>query len=1067
MQILSRLFFDRDDDQLLEIVKDILERRNDSQALRSLLSQYMHPHGIKEMAAERGLRIAYAVASLLGSLESGKARDRLTALASLRDEVLLSSSTFYQKNTARVLVQIMKELLRSRDSRQEQLKLAHDFRMVLTGRPRIVRSELARYHLLEMPEEWNQFTFDDHVHDANTKGRKSPTHLVTDAWIKGIRQLTVVYYNYVTPEVVDELMEASAILGLQVQVGIEMSARFRDKYIRFIWEPHGFRDKDALLKFLQDKSVRELMAEGREVSEYQQKYVFDVLDAFNNHHRHQLNEALGLCLGRFDREDFIRFVGTGQPSLFHLARFIHNDLRPLIKQKISDILAELRLQTLEDERREELRSLLSRLQTFHAETIIEAYLLPSRNPAIHDPTCPVDSPHLPARLKLDPTALLKKLEALHSSSHFSLNLSNLSLQDILELLYAGEGMFSHIEAYNLKTASSDITSGILPDADEANGPPAWMGSSAHYHGLINDLQQALNEDNVIILKRAIRAIIWDFEAQRLDRQKRTGGEGSESGEEDSLRLELESMKHRKEQLIDILFNLETFHTFYKKKTLQSRIGSGSTGQAEQQYGMGLAAIETLPARAKKAIHSARFGESRLLVPVTVQLTRSIHDRREGPAPALKQKQRTPLFSLLRYPKRQRWSDWSPDTFFVHVGQPGNIVTLGGIGSGSRIGAHGLDLGRPNSSERLGNPWKYLNTNVKNSLKVMLGFIPAFLTFSLTKDWWLLAYFGAVIWFAITGSRNIIQSILGGGGLRRSPLLPWNSLISWSRIADSLLYTGFSVPLLDYIVKTVLLDRMFGVTTATSPIALYAVMGLANGIYISSHNTFRGLPKSAAVGNLFRSIIAIPVAIFINSLIMTILISAGVPDSASILQKWAAIISKFASDCVAGVIEGLADRQANITFRLADYRTKISQLFFVFSRLDLQFPEEDVLEMLESPEMMMQTLDYEARDQERLIIVNGLDLMYFYMYQPRAHRALQMIRQEMSQEEWLIFYRSQLVLKRHREISQVFIDGLVGKNFTRALAFYLDHHTEYLAALESIGRKPAAELNRENWRSASA
>jgi hypothetical protein len=27
---------------------------------------------------------------------------------------------------------------------------------------------------VEMPEAWNQVSFDDHVHDANTKGRKSP-----------------------------------------------------------------------------------------------------------------------------------------------------------------------------------------------------------------------------------------------------------------------------------------------------------------------------------------------------------------------------------------------------------------------------------------------------------------------------------------------------------------------------------------------------------------------------------------------------------------------------------------------------------------------------------------------------------------------------------------------------------------------------------------------------------------------------------------------------------------------------------------------------------------------------
>jgi hypothetical protein len=397
----------------------------------------------------------------------------------------------------------------------------------------------------------------------------------------------------------------------------------------------------------------------------------------------------------------------------------------------------------------------------------------------------------------------------------------------------------------------------------------------------------------------------------------------------------------------------------------------------------------------------------------------------------------------------RWQDWSLDGFIVHPQESGNIATLGGMG---RNGDNGKVFIERRVKERLANPWKYLNTNLKNSLKVLLGFIPAFLTFSLTKDWWLLAYMGAFIWFSITGARNIIQSVLGGGGLRRSPLLPWNSLVSWSRIADSLLYTGFSVPLLDYLVKTVLLDQGFGITTATNPVLLYSVMGLANGIYISAHNTFRGLPRTAAVGNFFRSILAIPLAIALNSIVGLVLQLTGIPDTAGILQKWAAIISKFASDCVAGVIEGLADRQINIRARLSAYQTKVSQLFAVFSRLDLQFPEEDVLEMLQSPKMMLQTLNYEAREQARLIIVNALDLMYFWMYQPRARKALEIIIQGMTREEWLIYYRSQLVLNRHREISQVFVDGLVGKNFSKPLAFYLDRSEQYLADMERLAAK---------------
>ena len=92
---------------------------------------------------------------------------------------------------------------------------------------------------------------------------------------------------------------------------------------------------------------------------------------------------------------------------------------------------------------------------------------------------------------------------------------------------------------------------------------------------------------------------------------------------------------------------------------------------------------------------------------------------------------------------------------------------------------------------------------------------------------------------------------------------------------------------------------------------------------------------------------------------------------------------FRNDCVAAVIEGLADRQANIKARLGAYRSKITQIFAVFSRLDLLFPEDDVLDILQSPKMVLETLDGEAAEQEILLIVNALDLMYFWMYQPRA------------------------------------------------------------------------------------
>src|SRR5690606_4241623 len=146
-------------------------------------------------------RIAYTVISLLTSLEIGKVSDRLSALRTLRDEVMSTAEGTLRTNTARVLVQIMKELVRARGDDERQLELAHDFRVTAAGNPRKVREQLRRHYLLEMPEEGNQIAFDDHVHDANTKGRKSPTHLIMDAWIKGIRRLTVIYYNFVEARV--------------------------------------------------------------------------------------------------------------------------------------------------------------------------------------------------------------------------------------------------------------------------------------------------------------------------------------------------------------------------------------------------------------------------------------------------------------------------------------------------------------------------------------------------------------------------------------------------------------------------------------------------------------------------------------------------------------------------------------------------------------------------------------------------------------------------------------------------------------------------------------------------
>jgi len=1041
----AALFFDGNDDKLLTIVNDVLKRGSRPKTLSSLMAPYMHPHGIKEMAAPSGLRIAYAIVSLLGSLDIGKAADRLVALRALRDEVLGSANGYAQRNTARVLVQIMKELIRCHGDKLRQLRLAHDFRLACDGKPRRIRAELAKHHLLEMPEEWNQFAFDDHVHDANTKGRKSPTHLIMDAWLKGIRKLTVVYYNTVEEEVIEELLEASALLDIHVRIGIELSSRLRNGFVRFIWELEGFLEQQDLLKFFRKEAVRELMNEGREVSRYQQRYVAAVLKAFNDRHRQVLAMEIGLPVEEIREEDFLTYVGSGQPSLLHLAKYIHNACRQGIDEEVRRIcnmnIAE------SSERQQKLDKCRKTMNELEPETLINRFLHPRNNPDIHDPSVPLNG-GMPNLLELSIDILTGRLTAMHPGSRFTLNLSQLTIQDTLELLYLCKGRITHVESFNLKDSTWGMTSRAASRGDNLVGEAVDITSPTRTYRLMNKLQKALNESNVIALKSVIRTIIFEFEQSRMllqqkCEQKRKEGNDAESSETCK---ELEVMSAQKEALLGILQDIASLHAYYAGRSLGTRIGSGSTGQSQRQYGMGFVVADTLPPRVQRQVMRAARDGRRKRIPVTAHMIEHRHNG--GPAaPSPFRRMLSKLPGLQRIGTRA-WRDWSLEKFELHPEKEGNIVTLGGM-RWDVWNELRLPQGDPPRTW-FSQPYSCLNSNLLNALKILIGFIPAFLTFRLTKDWWVLAYLGAVIWFGITGVRNIIQSVVGGGGLQRSPLLPWKMLVNWSRVADSLLYTGFSVPLLDYVVKTLVLQQCWGITT-TNPILLYTFMALANGIYISGHNVVRGLPRSAAVGNFFRSILSIPLAVFFNGLIGWALHMAMVPGVDLVLQKWAAVISKLASDCVAGVIEGLADRAKNVRIRQADYQEKVSRLFSAYARLDLLFPDEDVLDLLLSPKKMMSTLRHEARDLEKVFIVNALDLMYMWMFQPRAQKGLELIVANMSLEQWHIFHRSQLILKRQKEISKVFIDGLVGKNFARALAFYLEQKEHYLQALVRMGQ----------------
>ena len=698
---LSRFLFDRRDYELIRIVQDVSTADQELSYIRRQYYGYFHAHGIKEMAESRSLRIAYSMAHLLTSFEVGGMDDRINALRFLHEEALETAEGPLPNNTARALMQIMKELVRVKGNIRRQLKLAHDFRITASGKPRIVRKQLKKYHLLEMPEEWNQIAFDDHVHDANTKGRKSSTHLIMDAWIKGIRRLRIVHYNYIEPRFAAELLEAADIMNIDIRIGIEYSVRYREKYVNLIWVPRGFADSQAFLCFLEEPALKELMAQGRQASHYQQKHVMRLFDAFNENHLARLNKTYGLDIPPLNKTEFIGFVGIGQKSILHLETFIHTKMLAALRKKAEQYQG-IYADSLPEEKKA-IEAWFEEMDGLDLEKVIAGYFSRENNPDIPAPDIPFSDPDIPYLLSLPAAELLTRLSQLQSGHRITLNLSNLEVEEVLELIYDCNGMISRLELFNLKD---------------------WTGGKTAHIKDINTLQEALNGQNPIMLKRTLLDIIQ--KAKEKD---------------------IPAKEERLEKLYTILHDIISLQVMYKGKLLKARIGSDSTGRSSSSHGMGLAVIETLGRRAATQVRKktgTSYQKLPIRIPVYKRFTLMPRPYIAKPIQWLQQMAESLGNPVIGHRLKV---DWAVPEDVARMTENGNVITLGGIRSHVTN-----DLTLPHQKTRKKYkrvPWAYFNSHLRNLLKVIAGFVPAFLTFALTKDWWLLTYFGAFIWFGIS------------------------------------------------------------------------------------------------------------------------------------------------------------------------------------------------------------------------------------------------------------------------------------------------------------------------------
>ena len=977
------LFFDRKDMDILRLVNRVLEGRIKSIGIAA--DPHLHPHGIKELVDSAVARMAYAVVNLLRNLDAGRTqtRDRLLGLRILYDEVINSTRSGLSRNTARVLMQIMKDIVRAYGDEKRQLKLAHDFRAAAQGTPRIVRRLLRRYNLPEMSEEWNQLAFDEHVYDMNTKGRKSPTHLIMDAWIKGLRNLTIIYDNSVDQDVAEEVLKASAIVGITVRIGIEFNVPFRGRFISFLWIPRGFSSDQDFLDFLKSPKMVALGARGREVVAFRREMILHSITVWNEKRRPFHIQEIGIELPPISVDDFLNYVGRGHANRERLAEYMYTVYCPLIEKRLEELYNK---KSPLDTDEVVQRDILERV---YPDTILSEWLSHDNHPELPFIDLTKDLDHLPHLLAMKPIALMRMLQDVNAGYRMVLNTHGLTVQDVMELLWDCEGVISHLEIFYMRD---------------------WVGGRGSSISEIGELQAALNSGQGPRLKQMIRQMIREM---------------YDNGDDE-----------RAAKFEKILVNVPSLWERYKTLPLKTRLGTGASNRT-RAFGMGLVVTDSLPRRGTKFLREQ--SQKQAMIPIHVEVEQRIVYRERENASVfdnfLRHLRFLPGCSRLGMEKSREWA-FCGDS--VRISNEGNLVNLGGTCNYRNFIQQGEGSKAPGIH--------YLNNRITNLLKVLTGFIPAMFACLYTQDWWVLAWFGPFIWFGITGVRNVLQMVLSSKGFSRSTLIHWRDGVSVNRICDSLMYTGISVLLLDVIIRYYFLGSFLKVDSESDALLVMTVINLVNGVYICSHNIYRGFPRSAAIGNIFRAMISIPLATAYNNGFWALLMALGVQDPGFYLIPAASIISKMASDTVAGVIEGCADSHVNRRVAITDYQNKIRSVFDCYTALELLFPKEDAISCLAHPGGLNGRGGAEAAALERAFIVNALDMMYFWYYQPRAQEAFRHVLRTMANADKTVIALSQLVLLREREVAQLMVDGLIGRDFSRPLAFFLSKRKEYVKAV---------------------
>ena len=747
---------------------------------------FSHPAGFVRLITKRRLTIAEAYIRLLSHAQNTGYTERVEALQVMMHHVWHAKNLSMPLNTARVQIALMKQAVRMRGNQRAQLELMSDFARASYGKATVIRRLLRERDLIEVPETGEdlcalELGWDDHVHDSMTEGRKSPTQLVLDAFIKGISRITVAYYDAMTPDTYEEIYLASRILGIDVRIGIEFSIGKKFDRTHFMYvAPQGKTYEELSSYFAQNREKLAVFWKGLQSnSQSRRETVSALLESFNNNGLAQFNAPYEgqphLQMAPLSWEDLDKLTTKGQATRVHLGQLIYQSMRPVALKRV------LYLKNLcRDMDENETRDVTvtweeERFRRRYREALQEYEAL---------------SPALCAQRYVTRNQEIDYASAFVESS------------DILPVLSScgGEIVFIHPLSQGLTRA---VTTLIEDYADI---------TSIEVFNLVD----ALSRDTVEIRKFS----------EFLGALSTEGAEhiASMLAEWNIENVSLEQIKALQKRV--------------RERPFVMRCASDAVGWSSNIPGMGFIRSRALSSKSRKLFEAMQH----LTLPKTVSALMRRDNDDDGVNGEVY------LMSSTQIPM-------GPNRHCTPVHAKPGISPL--------------------------RFWRYLNLNLRCFILALIGFIPGFYCLGLEY---------AVIWFVITGFRNIIVDWIASSGIVPSA---WRLRdIDRENMCESLFFSGISVP--------ILAGAKMGFDAGWAWLGFeegfwftffkFWTIAFANGLYLFSHNTLRGFDKSATRGNFFRSVLSWPLAT-VGSYALTPL---GVPD---------VVQSKIWSEVVAGFIEG--------------------------------------------------------------------------------------------------------------------------------------------------------------------